>query len=63
MTIFQLTCEEDHTALYDILSHYKEDESQVSFSCHLRISGQDSSYCELVHFIGYFRKCVTERLR
>ncbi|XP_066151380.1 circadian locomoter output cycles protein kaput [Euwallacea fornicatus] len=58
MTIFQLVCDEDHTGLYNILSHAREDDNQVSFSCHLKRGGSDSEkmlHCEMVYFLGYFR--------
>lgn len=59
MTIYELICEEEQTELYNTLLSPVEEESQVSFSCHMRRGGIDSKQAqiyELIQFIGYFSK-------
>ncbi|XP_055380782.1 circadian locomoter output cycles protein kaput [Condylostylus longicornis] len=71
-TIYDLTYEEDHSQLYNILLNpvpvidplqggQLTTENQVNFSCHLKRGGLDYreevSY-ELVQFVGYFRSDV-----
>ncbi|XP_072400005.1 circadian locomoter output cycles protein kaput isoform X1 [Diabrotica undecimpunctata] len=57
MTIYELTSEEEHSSLYNVLNP-SEEEKPVAFSCHLKRGGPGSktdALYELVHFMGYFR--------
>lgn len=59
MTIYELVYEDEQTDLYNTLLSPIEEESQVSFSCHMRRGGIDSKQAqiyELIQFIGYFSK-------
>ncbi|KAF7284627.1 hypothetical protein GWI33_021819 [Rhynchophorus ferrugineus] len=58
MTIYELATDEEQNELYNILISPNEEETQVTFACHLRrrmLDVQESPCYELVHFIGYFK--------
>ncbi|XP_076245464.1 circadian locomoter output cycles kaput protein Clock [Calliopsis andreniformis] len=68
-TIYDITYQEDQSALYNVLlnpvntkdrRNIKKDD-QISFSCHIKRGGlnaQENPIYELVQFVGYFRSDV-----
>ena len=68
-TIYDITYQEDQSALYNVLlnpANTKDrrnikKEDQISFSCHIKRGGlnvQENPVYELVQFVGYFRSDV-----
>lgn len=61
MTIYELIYEEEQTDLYNTLLSPAEEDSQISFSCHMRRGGADAKQAqiyELVEFHGYFSEYI-----
>lgn len=65
MTVYDLSFEDDHTELYNLLlnpvgiADPTKVENQVTFTCHMKRGGLDfreEAFFELVQFVGYFRK-------
>lgn len=68
-TIYDITYQEDQSALYNVLLNPAntidrrniKKEDQISFSCHIKRGGlniQENPVYELVQFVGYFRSDV-----